>query len=122
MELNICNLIGIHENFIVNFEQESQMGRLKTDSQFKRDVVKMKVPTRKSVSPNKLAQPPGSTQLHSEVDSFRAFAEMNEALIQRQRHVRFYTTLLLKDLLSDAPIDKVAEFYSLTFGEIQAFQ
>ena len=36
--------------------------------------------------------------------------------------MRFYTTLLLKDLLSDAPIDKVAEFYELTIGEIQAFQ
>ena len=36
--------------------------------------------------------------------------------------MRFYTTLLLKDLLSDAPVDKICQFYSLTLGEIQAFQ
>ena len=43
---------------------------------------------------------------------------MNSSLIARQRHVRFYTTLILKDLLNDAPIDKVAEFYQLSIGEI----
>ena len=47
---------------------------------------------------------------------------MNRSLIERQRHIRFYTTLLLKDLLSDAPVESVAQFYDLTVGEIQAFQ
>lgn len=90
-------------------------------SQFKRDIVKCKLPTRESCQSPSKANTPGATKLFSEVESFKAFAEMNSQLIDRQRHVRFYTTLLLKDLLSDAPLDQVAEFYQLTLGEIQAF-
>ena len=29
---------------------------------------------------------------------------------------------MLKDLLNDTPVEKIAEFYSLSIGEIQAFQ
>ena len=86
-------------------------------TKFKRDVVMMKLPSRKSQSPKKATQP-GATKLYSEVESFKAFAEMNSSLIARQRHVRFYTTLILKDLLNDTPVDKVAEFYQLSAGEI----
>jgi len=43
---------------------------------------------------------------------------LNNGLIQKQRHVRFYSCLLLKDLLSDYPVDKIAEFYSMSHGEI----
>ena len=53
---------------------------------------------------------------------FKAFNELNKDLIVRQRHVRFYTTLILKDLLNDSPVDLVCKFYGLSMGEIQSFQ
>ena len=59
-----------------------------------------------------------SGKLISEIESFKAFADNNKELIKKQRHIRFYTTLLLKDLLDDTPVEKVAEFYNLTLGEI----
>ena len=55
-------------------------------------------------------------------ESIKAFQELNRDLIVKQRHIRFFTTLLLKDLLQDIPIDRVSQFYGLTVGEIQAFQ
>jgi DNA polymerase theta len=32
--------------------------------------------------------------------------------------MRFYTTLLLKDLLNDLPLESVSNFYDLSVGEI----
>ena len=59
--------------------------------------------------------------LSNDEKSIQAFQELNHDLIVKQRHVRFFTTLLLKDLLQDQPIEKVSQFYGLTVGEIQAF-
>lgn len=37
----------------------------------------------------------------SSIQDFKAFTDNNIYLIIKLRHIRFYTTLLLKDLLSD---------------------
>lgn len=114
MEHGICKRIGVTEGHIASYDQEAHFGGYRGASvnatKFRREVVKVKLPSRKSTSPAK-AVTPGATKLYSEVDSFKAFAEMNQTMIERQRHIRFYTTLLLKDLLSDRPIEQVAEFY-----------
>ena len=64
---------------------------------------------------------PRKHKLVSQVEKFKAFADLNEDLIRRSRHVRFYTTLLLKDLLNDAPLEAVSNYYGLSLGEIQSF-
>ena len=115
MEQGICKRIGVTEGHIASYDHETQFGggfrgTNINATKFRREVVKVKLPSRKSSSPAK-AGTPGATKLYSEVDSFKAFAEMNQTMIERQRHIRFYTTLLLKDLLSDRPIEQVAEFY-----------
>ena len=58
----------------------------------------------------------------SEVQDFKAFADVNKELIIKMRHSRFYCTLLLKDLLNDFKLDELMRFYGLTGGDIQAFQ
>jgi hypothetical protein len=67
-----------------------------------------------------------SSQLASSITDFKAFAEVNKELIIRMRHSRFYSTLLLKDLLSidqkSLSYEKLQDFYGLTLGDIQSFQ
>jgi hypothetical protein len=37
----------------------------------------------------------------SSVNDFKAFADNNKQLIEKLKHIRFYTTMLLKDMLTD---------------------
>ena len=47
---------------------------------------------------------------------------MNASLITKQRHIRFYTTILLRDILSDMhPLEDIAKYYNLSLGEISTF-
>ena len=48
----------------------------------------------------------------------KGFAENNENLITRLRYIRFYTTLLLKDMLMDFPLEKISEFYGVPVGTL----
>lgn len=82
VELNICEMIGVTERHIANYDQEAAMnglGRSNTAGTFQRTVVKFKIPSRRNESPSKTAEniSPGATKLYSEVDGFKAFAEMN---------------------------------------------
>jgi DNA polymerase theta len=104
IEHGICERIGIQEDYIVNY---SVQGRVTQESlQFNRDVI----------------LPSDSQSAEQQEQALKAFQEMNKELIIRQRHIRFYTTLILKDLLHDHPLDQIANFYGLTVGELQAFQ
>jgi len=47
---------------------------------------------------------------------------MNKNLIIKLRHVRFYTTMLLKDMLMDAPLDKLSDFYGIPILDLKQFQ
>ena len=41
-------------------------------------------------------------------EEVKAFEEMNKKEIIRLRYVRFYCTLILKDMLMDQPLDAIA--------------
>eukprot|EP00347_Sterkiella_histriomuscorum_P009671 403340318 len=86
IELKICELIGIKEDYIVILNDQEDKG------------------------------------LVSGITDFKAFAEVNKELIIRMRHARFYSTILLKDLLNDYKNEEVMSFYRITSGDIQAFQ
>jgi len=43
-------------------------------------------------------------------------------MIVKLRHVRFYTTLLLKDMLMDQPLEVISEFYGIGINELRGFQ
>lgn len=47
---------------------------------------------------------------------------MNKQLIQKHRHIRFYCTLLMKDMLLDAPLETLSHFYGLSQMELKGFQ
>ncbi|CDW80348.1 dna polymerase theta-like [Stylonychia lemnae] len=106
-ELQICQQIGIKEDFIVMFGMPGGQ----RNQGFSRDVI--------FNSQNPIKEDIG---LASSITDFKAFAEVNKELITKMRHVRFYTTLLLKDLLSDEKQEDVQQFYKITQGELQAFQ
>ena len=116
IELQICDCIGISENSIVMFGQQSA-GATGGSSEFKRDVHFTKN--------NNLGEDPGGIVV-SGITDFKAFAEVNRDLIARMRHQRFYCTLVLKDLLSldekAKSMDRVLEYYGVTAGDIQGFQ
>ena len=98
IEQRICDQIGISESHIVAYCHGQENATHAETLSFKREVF-----------------------LSNDEKSIQAFQELNHDLIVKQRHVRFFTTLLLKDLLQDQPIERVAQFYGLTVGEIQAF-
>ena len=50
------------------------------------------------------------------------FVEQNEREIEDLRYVRFYSCLILKDLLMDNPVEDVSEFYNIPIGLIQGFK
>lgn len=119
IERRICELIGIEEDLIIAYGA----GYGQSEMTFKREIaqreedyaspVRLKVPS--------TGKTPLRHKLISQMTKFQAFADLNAELIKRQRHIRFYTTFLLKDLLSDPPLDKVCEYYSMSLGDIQAF-
>lgn len=57
----------------------------------------------------------------SSISDFKAFAEVNKELIIKMRHIRFYSTLLLKDMLNDFKMEEIANFYGLSCGDLQSF-
>ena len=60
--------------------------------------------------------------LLSSVAEFKAFEQINQSLIVKLRHVRFFTTLLLKDMLMDQPLESISEFYGIGLNELRGFQ
>ena len=50
------------------------------------------------------------------------FSEVNKRLIQDLKHVRFYLTLILKDLIKENNVDKIAKKYGVTKGAIQTLK
>ena len=50
------------------------------------------------------------------------FERQNKRQISRLRHARFYSTMVLRDMLMDAPLEQMSNFYGMTLGELQAFQ
>ncbi len=82
---------------------------LQSSSGFKRDIVFTN------------SKDENNTGLMSSIQDFKAFADVNKELIIKMRHQRFYSTLLLKDLLNDYSKDEIQEFYKINGGDIQSF-
>lgn len=101
IEQQICSLIGISEDFIVMYSQGMTMS-----TGLKRDVI---FNTSKDES---------TAGLMSSISDFKAFADVNKELIVKMRHQRFYSTLLLKDMLNDYSKDEIQEFYKISNGDI----
>jgi DNA polymerase theta len=59
-----------------------------------------------------------------EIDSqeYRAFADLNKSQIEKLRYIRFYTTMILKDMLMDQPLEAIATYYGVNLGALQSFQ
>lgn len=51
-------------------------------------------------------------------DANYEFMEVNKTLIKDLKHVRFYLTLVLKDLITEPDVKKVARFYSVSEGAL----
>ena len=68
------------------YDNESRDGNQNQDTKFKREVIKnvteIEFPSRRAESPSKAIRP-GTTKLYSDVSSFKAFKEMNSALIDK---------------------------------------
>ena len=76
VDSRICQLIGITEDQIVSYGHGGGINR--KESRFKRDVIKLpKSPSREAYENAKSDQ----KKLHSEIESFKAFADNNKELI-----------------------------------------
>ena len=53
---------------------------------------------------------------------FKAFAEQNSNIISKLRHIRLYTTFLLKDMLQEISLDAISNFNRISISELKAFQ